>query len=240
MKIRAFALPALLAAAGGVLYTSTIQPWYHRWGATDEEIARAMPLDERIPDPSLSTTMAITINASAADIWPWLAQIGDPPRAGYYSYTWIERLVGMHVRNADDILSECQSIEVGQVLDKNGTMVVQAVDPGRSLVLGPPESVGALRCTWAFALYPIDAQSTRLVTRVRVLWSQREMMRQTPPYMWPMWLLIDPGAFIMERKMLLEIKKRAERIALRQQSGVTDIREIMAKMKAHEPVGTSA
>jgi hypothetical protein len=228
---------AALAATGGIAYISRVRPWYHRWGATDDEIARAMPLDERIRDPSICTTMAITINAPAADIWPWLAQIGDPPRAGYYSYTWIERLVGMHVRNADYILPECQAIEVGQVLDKNGTMVVQAIDPGRSLVLGPPDSAGPLRCTWAFALYPIDAQSTRLVTRVRVLWSQREIMKQTPPYLWPMWLMIDPGAFIMERKMLREIKKRAERARRREQSDASAIRNVIARMEAHEPTG---
>ena len=210
MKISPVITAGLLAAAGGVAFTGYIQPWYSRWGATDEEVKRTMPLDERIPDANVCTTMAITINAPPEAIWPWLVQVGDPPRAGYYSYTLIEKLVGLDIENARRILPECQAVEVGQALDKNGTMVVQAVDPGRSLVLGPPESVDLLACTWAFGLYPIDGVSTRLVTRVRTKWSYRHMLRASPPYTWPMWLLIDPGAFIMERKMLKEIKRLAE------------------------------
>ena len=36
------------------------------------------------------------------------------------------------------------------------------------------------------------------------------MLRSTPPYTWPFYLLIEPGAFLMERKMLKEIKRLAE------------------------------
>jgi hypothetical protein len=89
-------------------------------------------------------------------------------------------------------------------------MVVQAVDPGRHLVLGPPESVDLLRCTWSFELRPTGVSSTRLITRVRARWSAVKMLRTTPPWAWPTWLLIEPGAFIMERKMLREIKRLAE------------------------------
>jgi hypothetical protein len=39
------------------------------------------------------------------------------------------------------------------------------------------------------------------------------MLKETPPYSWPLWLLVEPGAFVMERKMLLGIKERAERSA---------------------------
>jgi hypothetical protein len=60
--------------------------------------------------------------------------------------------------------------------------------------------------TWALALYPIDETSTRLVSRVRgwVKGSARG-------FFWR--LLLDPGQFVMERKMLLEIKRRAEAAA---------------------------
>jgi hypothetical protein len=37
------------------------------------------------------------------------------------------------------------------------------------------------------------------------------MMNEMPLYTLLPWLLIEPGAFVMERKMLLEIKERAER-----------------------------
>src|SRR5829696_5906721 len=90
MRPRMLALVAL-----GALWIRSgrkIRHWYLRWGATDEELTRSMPMDEHAPFPKLSSTMAITIDAPPEKVWPWLVQIGEPPRAGYYSYTTIERL----------------------------------------------------------------------------------------------------------------------------------------------------
>ena len=56
-------------------YRLWIQPWQHRWGATDQEVGRAMPGDDLLPDAA-STTRAITIAAPAEQVWPWLVQIG--------------------------------------------------------------------------------------------------------------------------------------------------------------------
>jgi hypothetical protein len=208
------AVPIAGALGAGWLVNRLLwHPYYVYWGATTEEIFRAMPLDERVPAPSMNTTMAISINAAPEDVWPWVAQMGDPPRAGYYSYTWIERLLGMHIQNADAVLDSYQRPEVGEALDRNGTMVVQAVEPGQSLVLGPPPSVDWIRCTWAFGIYPGETGETRLVTRVRADWSWRQMLARTPPPTWPLYLFIEPGAFVMERKMLIEIKRRAENLA---------------------------
>jgi hypothetical protein len=140
--------------------------------------------------------------------------MGDPPRAGYYSYTWIERLVGLKIENVDTILPQFQTLRVGEALNKGGTMRVLAVEPGHHLVLGPPDSVDTVQCTWAFGLYPVGEHATRLVTRCRARWSYRRMLNEMPLYALLPWLLIEPGAFIMERKMLLEIKERAERTSL--------------------------
>jgi hypothetical protein len=206
------------AALATAAFAKTVRPWYSHWGATDAELMREMPLDERIPHPRLITTRAITINAPPEAIWPWLAQMGDPPRAGYYSFTRLERLAGLRITNSGEMLPEFQTLEVGQALDRNGTMVVQAVMPGRFLVLGPPASVEQVKATWAFALYPIDGRSTRLVTRVRADWAYDEMLRSTPVWAWPVYLMIEPGAFIMEYGMFHEIKRLAEGLAARRQN----------------------
>jgi uncharacterized protein YndB with AHSA1/START domain len=169
-----------------------------------------MPLDDHVPDPRLDSTMAITIDAPPERIWPWLVQMGDAPRAGYYSHAWIERLLGMDIENSWRLIPEYQHLEVGQALDKAGTMTVLAVEPNRHLVLGPPESVDTVRASWAFVLVPLDERRTRLVTRVHGSWGYGQMLRDTPPTAWPFYLLIEPGAFLMERRMLREIKTRAE------------------------------
>lgn len=191
-------------------YARWAGPWHRGWGASEEEKARPMPLDERVPDPTGVSTRAITIDVPPEKVWPWIVQMGDKPRAGYYSYTLVEKIQGLDVENAHRIMPEYQTLEAGQAIDKGGTMVALSVDPGRHLVLGPKEPPPWLQSTWAFVLYPEGASKTRLVTRVRGRYSMRGMLKALPWYTWPFWLFIDPGIFIMERKMLKEIKKHAE------------------------------
>src|SRR6266700_1732179 len=81
---------ALGAVALGV-YLRYIRPWQLRWGATDEEVARAMPGDEVVKHPTFNATRAVTIQARPEEIWPWLVQIGVT-RAGWYSYDWLDNL----------------------------------------------------------------------------------------------------------------------------------------------------
>ena len=45
-------------------------------------------------------TRAITIAAPAADVWPWLIQMGQG-RGGLYTYEWIENLLGAKIHNLD-------------------------------------------------------------------------------------------------------------------------------------------
>ena len=45
-------------------YLLVIGPWQRRWGATDDEIQRAMPGDGLLRPDAPSTTRAITIDAS--------------------------------------------------------------------------------------------------------------------------------------------------------------------------------
>jgi hypothetical protein len=72
-------------------YLFIIRPWHLRWGATQEESGRPMPLDDRVAKPTYVTNRALTIHALPEAIWPWLAQMGELPRGGFYSYEWVER-----------------------------------------------------------------------------------------------------------------------------------------------------
>lgn len=200
-KLAPLTIGSLGAAAG---YLLVLRPWHLRWGATDEEIARVMPWDDQVKRPLTVTNRAVTINAPPRLIWPWLAQMGELPRGGFYSYDWIERLMGMKVSSAARLLPEHQRLEVGQALDRTGNMVVKALEPERFLVLGPPGRVAEVESTWTLGLYPIDGDRTRLVSRVRA------RVAPTARGIWLL-LLLDPGQFLMERRMLLGIKTRVER-----------------------------
>ena len=130
---RGFAAAAGAGAAMSAAYVFLIRKWHGRWGATDEEIERKMPLDEEIGQPTYVTNRAITIRALPEEIWPWIAQMGELPRGGFYSYIAIERLMKMKVVNADRILPEFQNLKVGDALDRAGSMVVKAIEPSWGL-----------------------------------------------------------------------------------------------------------
>jgi hypothetical protein len=198
-----FAFGAVAAAAAAAAYTWLVRPWHLRWGSTREELERAMPLDDVIAKPNYVTTRAVTINAPAARVWPWLVQMGELPRAGFYTYVWIERLMGMDVENTSEILAHLQELRPGDRIDRNGNLVVKAIEPPQYLVLGPPVGVPTGNATWAIELVPKDDNTTRLISRVRA--------RISPNARGAFWVaLLDPGQFVMERKWLLGVKARAE------------------------------
>lgn len=194
---------AALGATTTLGYVGLVRPWHMRWGATDDEIQRAMPGDEIVPRPTYNSTRAITIQARPADIWPWLMQLGQG-RGGMYSYEWIENaLLRLNMHNADRIIPEFQHLQVGDVVPMAPSGMgpkVRALEPNQSLLLVFDND----GWTWAFGLYPIDAQQTRLVVRNR--WDTTGNLA-----MQLFSVILDPGDFVMEHKMLLGIKQRAER-----------------------------
>jgi hypothetical protein len=131
--------------------------------------------------------------------------MGPRPRAGAYTYDWIERLLGIDIENSDRILPEFQHLEPGEMIglnEKGNGLRVIAVEDGRHLVLQwvPAGS------TWTFGLYPAAPRQTRLVSRNRI--------RGAGPLFWlSMVAFMEPGSLVMERKMLLGIKQRAEAMA---------------------------
>ena len=196
------AVSALLGAAGLLLaYLRLLRPWHLRWGTTEEEAQAAMPGDELIPEPTLVSNRAVTIGALPETVWPWLVQLGQG-RGGFYSYDWIENLIGLDIHSAHRLLDEHQGLEVGDrvALAPDGSgLDVEQVQPGQTLVLREPSG----GWTWVFTLRSIDG-GTRLVARNR--WTTAAGPLGFRLYM----ALIDPAAFVMERRMLLGIKARSE------------------------------
>ena len=201
-------LIALAAASLPVAYALAVRPWHMRWGATDEELTRPLPGDAIVPD-GIQSTRAITIQAPARAIWPWIAQMGQD-RAGFYSFDWLERLAGADIHNADRIVLAWQRLEVGDLIrtyryveryEPLGWIVV-AVEPERALVLRSVDS----RWSWALVLDPVAPDSTRLIARTR----DGMMQGLQAPLKF---LVAEPAHCIMEIGVLRGIKARAERMA---------------------------
>ncbi len=187
----------------GLTYWIPIRRWYRHWGATDAEIERAMLGDAEVPRATYETTLAVTVDAPAADIWPWLLQMGYR-RGGLYSYDWLDRLFGfLDAPSAERVLPEFQRLEVGDVIPvgRGAGFPVKAFEPFRTLVLAG-ESDG-FQWMWQFGLYPVDERRTRLVSRNRA-----HVPRTVGSTLFMS--VLEPAAFIMTRKMLLGLKRRAE------------------------------
>ncbi len=79
----------LLTAAAGY---AALQFLGRRSGTTGHERKTALPGDDVVPAAQLVTDHAITIDAPAQRVWPWLTQMGWH-LGGYYSPAWVDRLL---------------------------------------------------------------------------------------------------------------------------------------------------
>ena len=206
---------AHVLAVGMLGYLSVItllRPWYIRWGTRGSEWQAPLVGDDVMREPAFQVTRAIDIHAPAEQVWPWLAQMGQD-RAGFYSYDWLERVVGFDVHNADRVVPEWQHRNVGElvpaappnflggVFGPNFGWRVHRFEPNQCFAIGSPIF------GWIFVLQPIDDRNTRLIVRLRGDASPR-----------PGLFFITIGDFvggqamhfIMEHKMLVTLKRRAE------------------------------
>lgn len=174
--------------------------------ATRREQAMAIEGDDLIPNPIGAVNHAITINRPPRDVWPWLAQMGSG-RAGWYACDFIDN--GGH-RSSVQILPEYQQVSAGSIMPAlpgaKDVFVVVRCDPERNLVLAWRLADGHYQTSWAFALTRPRPGQTRLIVRGRVAPGYR-------PYGLPQRLALligRPAHFIMERKQLLDIARRAD------------------------------
>ena len=180
-----------------------INPWLLRWGATDEEVSRAMPGDL----DQIGWTRGITIKATPEQIWPWLVQWGQG-RGGWYSYDWLENLFGFDIHTADRILPEYQNLKIGDPICMSSsfcTSHVTVLEPNKWLSWqAKDDKSGNPVWTFTFGLFPLDDSHTRLVVRESF---RSEFM---PP---AAVAVLEIPDVVMEQKALHTVKVRAEGIA---------------------------
>jgi hypothetical protein len=184
-----------LAALG---YLLIYRPLQLHWGATQEEVRRAMPGDEIQPKPIFNATRAITVHARPEVIWPWLVQMGYR-RAGWYGYDWIDN---DGIPSSVQILPQWQRLKVGDPVPiwRYTGFRVTTLEPNRTFVFASESNTDSM----ALGLYPIGENVTRLVWRIRLA-----------PYAWKSpWvaaqLFTDLADFVAVRQNMLGIKAQAQ------------------------------
>jgi hypothetical protein len=203
----ALGLAAAIAFLAYVTGAAVLWPLHRAWGSDVDEHALALPGDAPNRNPALEIQHAVTVNAPPEAVWPWLMQLGQD-RAGFYSYDWLERAFGVDVRNVTEIRPEWQHRATGDrvratqpdylggVLGRDLGWTVNELQPGRAMVLHP----------WgAFVLLPTEEGKTRFIIRTRI------GDEQTPVWAAALDVItFELPHFIMERRMMLQIKALAE------------------------------
>lgn len=188
-----------------------------RSGSTRDERRAILPGDDLVPTPQLVTDHAITIDAPADAVWPWLTQLGWH-LGGWYTPRWVDRLLFPDNWASLDRLDPnlLRDLRVGDVIPDGppGTAeyVVSQVEPPHVLVLRstthiPPgwaERFGArITWTWTLVLRDTGPGATRVHLRVR-------------GRMEPLWFAafyvatIVPSDAVMAPGMLRGLKRRVE------------------------------
>ena len=208
-----------------------------RWGATDDEVHRPLPGDDLVPHPMLETTHAISIDASPADIWPWLVQMGYD-RGWWYTdarwYQWVDKYVWhtSHPASPDNIVPELQHLEVGDTVPDGppGTafFTVAQLESERVLALFSTTHIlfmapASLRnkpkvgldgvFSWVFILDEKEEGVTRLIVRTRASYEPKMFRMLTKP-------ILFPADFLMARMMLQTIKQRVEQSSTKALEGI--------------------
>ncbi len=190
-----------------------------RCGATDEEVDRGYPGADLIADGERSATMAVTIDAPPAKVWPWLVQMGTD-RGGWYSW---DRLDNWGRTSTERIHPEWQQISIGDRFagtpDGSQSWEVAALDAERFLGLrmsldlrGRPFDPRARSrprsytdSLWGFLLEELPGGRTRLI--VSGYWALRP--RALQPIL--SFLFLEPSHWIMQTRQFASLKRRAER-----------------------------
>lgn len=127
-------------------------------------------------------------------------------RGGFYSYTWLETLIGADIRNVYQRIPGLPDRQVGETVwmgprerfGGQARMIVAQVQFQRAMVLVPPADAEHV---WSFALEPASDHVTRLV-----MLSLAAKPRIADRIFWEL------AHFVMERKMMLTIKPLAEKV----------------------------
>jgi hypothetical protein len=126
-----------------------------RWGVTDDEVMRHYPCDDLVPSPTMQLWRGITVDASPAQVWPWLCQVQLAP----YSYDWLDNLGRRSPRELRGLPDPRPGEPFSRIAGRFGVGRVLAVDREEHLTA---TIMGALM---SYVLCPTGG-STRLLLKI--------------------------------------------------------------------------
>ena len=149
----------------------------------------------------------MTIRRAPRDVWPWLVQMGAGSRAGWYSYDWLDN---GRQPSAGRTVPELQHPAIGTIFPAlpgaTEGFTLLAIEHERVLTLGWMALDGTPEVTWTFVLEEVAPGVTRLLVRVRGGPGYR--FHGLPRLLTR--LVVRVVHFIMQRKQLIGIRRRAE------------------------------
>lgn len=147
-----------------------------------------------------------------------LARADGVETAGWYSYDVIDN---DRTPSAERIIPRLQNLQVGDLVPEGPKVgwTVRALEPDHLLLLdthGPMKDVNWVQRrdnSWLFLLTASDAESTRLVERSRttLTMNRATFVGSLLATGLSTLVILAPGDFVMARKQMLGIKRRAER-----------------------------
>ncbi|MFP4149769.1 MAG: SRPBCC family protein [Nitriliruptoraceae bacterium] len=167
-------------------------------GAHPAEVVQRHPGEERSGPTERVSTRAVTIEAPASEVWPWLVQLGYG-RGGWYAIDALEAAIGAGTRSARTIRPDLQHLAVGDrvPLSDRAHLLVHHLEVARSLVLVLPDA--PLAWVWSFRLLPVPG-GCRLVVRTSI-GARRWWVRPLLP-------LLEAGHAVMELVQLHTLRRR--------------------------------
>lgn len=197
--------------------------------ATKAEQEMPLPGDEFVPTANVHATYAISIDATAEKIWPWLLQMGSG-RALWYAWSPLHAFPEyIHHVSPYTLHPEWQHLQVGDILtdgdalnrcnENKGAWRVKEVQDQRAIVFFSardfiegiefdpqttrPKQIYGIT-SWVFFIDPVNEKQSRLLIRVRAELGPG-LLRAIA------WLIFGLGDAVFERTILEGIKCRVEK-----------------------------
>lgn len=207
------AIEAVVVLGSVVCTWPVSRRWLSQWGSRPGERALIWPGDRLVAARHTAYTRAINIHAPSDAVWRWVVQFGLG-RAGFYSYEFLERIVGIPVINVESIEPSLQTLAVGDEIrlhPKAPPIPVADLLPGLRICFGEqrvPRSTDATSHparSWSMYIVPTAATACRLLVRgcIEPPCEAAVMKRLGAA-------LEAPVDFVMEQRMLRTIRRLAE------------------------------